>query len=51
MSWYSLFSPDIAMWVALLIFAATLTLILYRKINIANISLGAAGLLILIGVN
>ncbi len=50
MSWYSLLNTDIAKWIALLVFVLTFALILYRKINIAYITLGAAAILILTGI-
>jgi Na+/H+ antiporter NhaD/arsenite permease-like protein len=49
-SWYHIFSPVMEKWIALAVLAVTFGLILYRKFNIAYISLGAAGLLILAGI-
>ena len=50
MSWYHIFSPLTEKWIALAILAVTFGLILYRKFNIAYISLAAAGFLILAGI-
>jgi Na+/H+ antiporter NhaD/arsenite permease-like protein len=50
MNWYHLFSPDTEKWLALAIFVLTFALILYRNLKIAYVSLGAAGLLIALGI-
>jgi Na+/H+ antiporter NhaD/arsenite permease-like protein len=49
-SWYHIFSPFTEKWIALAILAVTFGLILYRKFNIAYVSLAAAGFLILAGI-
>jgi Na+/H+ antiporter NhaD/arsenite permease-like protein len=50
MSWYHVFSPFAEKWVALAVFAVTFALILYRRFNIAYVSLAAAGFLVLAGI-
>ena len=50
MSWYHIFSPFAEKWIALAVLAVTFGLILYRKFNIAYVSLAAAGFLILAGI-
>ena len=50
MDWYHLLSPDMGKWVTLAVLIVTFTFILYRRFNIAYISLAAAAFLILIGV-
>jgi Na+/H+ antiporter NhaD/arsenite permease-like protein len=49
-TWYEVLSPDAEKWVTLSVLVITFGLILYRKFNIAYISLAAAGFLILIGI-
>ncbi len=50
MNWYQLFDPLTAKWLTLGIFALAYIVILWRKINIAFVSLTAAGLLIVLGI-
>ena len=50
MSWYHILSPELEKWLTLAVFVITFGLILYRKFNIAYISLVAAALLILMGI-
>jgi|Tabmets5t2r1_1033131.scaffolds.fasta_scaffold03762_2 Na+/H+ antiporter NhaD/arsenite permease-like protein len=50
MTWYHLFSPTAEKWLTLLVFAACFALILYRNVKIAYVSLGAAALLIVLGI-
>jgi len=50
MEWYHLFNPTAEKWLALSILVIAFALILYRKINIASVSLVGAGLLIALGV-
>jgi Na+/H+ antiporter NhaD/arsenite permease-like protein len=50
MTWYDLFSPTTEKWLTLAIFVACFALILYRNIKIAYVSLGAAALLIALGI-
>ncbi len=50
MSWYHIFSPFAEKWVALAVLAVTFALILYRRFNIAYVSLAAAGFLVLAGI-
>jgi Na+/H+ antiporter NhaD/arsenite permease-like protein len=50
MSWYHLFSPTTEKWLTLLVLVVCFALILYRNIKIAYVSLGAAALLIALGV-
>ncbi len=45
-----MFSPEIEKWLALTIFVATFALVLYRRFNIAYVSLAAAALLLILGV-
>jgi Na+/H+ antiporter NhaD/arsenite permease-like protein len=49
-NWYQLFDPLTAKWLTLGIFALAYIVILWRKINIAFVSLTAAGLLIVLGI-
>ena len=44
------FTPDFTRWAILVIFVITFALILYRRFNIAYVSLAAAGLMVLLGV-
>jgi len=50
MEWYHLFNPTAEKWLALSVLVIAFALILYRKINIASVSLVGAGLLIALGV-
>ena len=50
MEWYHLFSPIVEKWVAFAVLAIAFALILHRKVNIALISLPAAGGLIMLGL-
>ncbi len=50
MDWYTIFEPQAAKWLTLGIFAIAYVVILWRRYNIACISLAAAGLLILLGI-
>lgn len=50
MTWYHLFDLGTEKWITLLIFAMSFALILYRNIKIAYVSLGAAALLIALGI-
>jgi Na+/H+ antiporter NhaD/arsenite permease-like protein len=50
MRWYHLFSPTTEKWLTLLVLAVCFALILYRHIKIAYVALGAAALLIALGV-
>ena len=50
MNWYHLLSSDIGKWVTLAVLIVTFAFILYRRFNIAYISLAAAALLLLIGI-
>ncbi|MBI3325672.1 MAG: hypothetical protein HYZ81_03075 [Nitrospinae bacterium] len=50
MTWYHLLSPATEKWLTLLIFGGCFALILYRNIKIAYVSLGAAALLIALGI-
>jgi Na+/H+ antiporter NhaD/arsenite permease-like protein len=50
MTWYHLFGPTTEKWLTLLIFASCFALILYRNIKIAYVSLGAAALLMGLGI-
>ena len=50
MEWYHLFNPTAEKWLALSVLLIAFAFILYRKINIAYISLVGAGLLIALGV-
>ncbi|MDZ4165844.1 MAG: SLC13 family permease [Smithellaceae bacterium] len=50
MDWYHLFDPATEKIIALVVLVIVFALILYRKINIAYISLTGAGLLIALGI-
>lgn len=50
MGWYRLLDPATEKWLALAIFIGCFVLILYRNVKIAYVSLGAAALLIGLGV-
>ncbi len=50
MEWYHLFNPTAEKWLALSVLLIAFAFILYRKVNIAYISLVGAGLLIALGV-
>ena len=50
MSWYHLFEPTAEKWLALAIFAVCFGLILYRNVKIVYVSLGAAALLVALGI-
>ena len=50
MNWYHIFSTDVERWVTLGLFVVTFALILYRRFNIAYISLIAAFAFILLGI-
>ena len=50
MDWYHLLTPEIEKWVTLAVLVVTFAFILYRRFNIAYISLVTAALLILIGI-
>jgi Na+/H+ antiporter NhaD/arsenite permease-like protein len=50
MSWYHLFSNDVGKWIALGVFIVTYALVLWRKFNIAFLPLGAAAIIILLGL-
>lgn len=50
MTWYHIFDPTAAKWLVLAIFAVCFTLILYRNVKIYYVSLGAAALLIGLGI-
>ena len=50
MSWYHILSPELEKWLTLAVFVITFGLILYRRFNIAYVSLVAATILILIGI-
>jgi Na+/H+ antiporter NhaD/arsenite permease-like protein len=50
MNWYHILSPFAEKWVSLAVLATTFALILYRKFNIAYVSLAAAGFLVLAGI-
>ncbi|HWP57911.1 MAG TPA: SLC13 family permease [Candidatus Acidoferrales bacterium] len=50
MAWYQLFDPTAEKWVTLAIFIGCFGLILYRSITIYYVSLGAALLLVLLGI-
>jgi Na+/H+ antiporter NhaD/arsenite permease-like protein len=50
MSWYHILSPDIEKWVTLAVLTITFAFILYRRFNIAYISLVAAAFLVLAGI-
>jgi Na+/H+ antiporter NhaD/arsenite permease-like protein len=50
MSWYHIFSASAEKWVTLAVLAVTFVLILYRRFNIAYVSLATAGFLVLTGI-
>lgn len=50
MSWYQILNQDVARWLTLAVLAITFGLLLYRRFNIAYVSLSAAAFLILLGV-
>lgn len=50
MPWYHLVSNDAGKWIALAIFVITFALILYRKFNVSFVPLGAAAILVLLGI-
>jgi Na+/H+ antiporter NhaD/arsenite permease-like protein len=50
MTWYSIFDPELAKWIALGVFVVAYAIILWRKFNIAYVSLIAAAVLILLGI-
>ncbi len=50
MTWYHLFDPSVEKWIALSFLVVIFALVLYRKVNIAYVSLIGAGLLILLGM-
>ena len=50
MDWYHILTPEMEKWVTLAVLIITFAFILYRRFNIAYISLVAAALLILIGI-
>ena len=50
MDWYHILTPVMEKWVTLAVLVITFAFILYRRFNIAYISLVAAALLILIGI-
>jgi Na+/H+ antiporter NhaD/arsenite permease-like protein len=50
MDWYHIFNTDVERWVTLALFVVTFALILYRRFNIAYISLIAAFLFIMLGI-
>jgi Na+/H+ antiporter NhaD/arsenite permease-like protein len=50
MPWYHLFTNDIGKWIALAIFAITFGMVLWRKLNIALVTLSASALIILLGL-
>lgn len=51
MTWYSLFEPQTAKWMALGIFVLAYTIILWRKFNIAYVALITAAVLVLLGIS
>lgn len=50
MNWYALFDPATEKWLTLAIFVGSFALILYRNVKIVYVSLGAAALLIGLGI-
>jgi Na+/H+ antiporter NhaD/arsenite permease-like protein len=50
MSWYQVLNPEAAGWLTLAVLVITFGLLLYRRFNIAYVSLSAAAFLILLGV-
>ncbi len=50
MPWYQLLSPEIGKWIAFAVLAVTFALVLWRKFNISFLPIGAAALLILLGI-
>jgi Na+/H+ antiporter NhaD/arsenite permease-like protein len=48
--WYQFLNPEMSKWITLAVFLITFAFILYRRFNIAYVSLIAAGVLIMLGI-